>query len=408
MAANGSSASYGCGRPTGQVEQLVEWRHRSMSGRGRSREPWAGLPVGPAVRRCRRAGRGRAAEAGRQVRTAGHRRYEQHDRNDAVQWLWLRCGAASVPEVRAEDRARVMKVSANRHRGLSWRRTGSPAGCAPCRAGCDRAGSAGDQRSSGHRLLDALEPRRGGGSARHAVAVELVADLRRIDVQLRDTRRRITAAVEASQTTITERSGSVRSSPRSLSATSATSDASRAGDHFAAYNGTAPIEVSSGRNTRSPGCRGRGTVASNHAIHIAAVTQIRHRHSPGRAYYDRKITEGMTGKEATRALKRRISDAVYRHLRHDAEQATGRTQAGPGTGERQLEPARPARHPEHRLFRSSHAGTRHHRATDEPRHAGRGRRRPGLPEIFLTNEGRSGMKTRFGPRRATASRAAST
>ena len=43
---------------------------------------------------------------------------------------------------------------------------------------------------------------------------------------------------------------------------------------------------------------------------MAAVTQIRYKHSPGRAYYDKKITEGKTHKEALRALKRRISDAV--------------------------------------------------------------------------------------------------
>ena len=59
----------------------------------------------------------------------------------------------------------------------------------------------------------------------------------------------------------------------------------------------------------------------NHAIHMAAVTQIRHRHSEGRAYYDRKMAEGHSGKEAIRALKRRISDAIYARLRHDALQA---------------------------------------------------------------------------------------
>jgi hypothetical protein len=64
----------------------------------------------------------------------------------------------------------------------------------------------------------------------------------------------------------------------------------------------------------------RGNRRLNHAIHMATVTQIRHRHSPGRAYYDRKIAEGHTGKAAIRALKRRISDAIYTRLRHDAAQ----------------------------------------------------------------------------------------
>jgi transposase len=47
----------------------------------------------------------------------------------------------------------------------------------------------------------------------------------------------------------------------------------------------------------------------NDAIHTAAVTQISH-DTPGRVYYDPKIDEGKTNKEALRALKRRISDAV--------------------------------------------------------------------------------------------------
>jgi hypothetical protein len=54
-------------------------------------------------------------------------------------------------------------------------------------------------------------------------------------------------------------------------------------------------------------------------MHMIAVTQIRN-DTPGRAYYDRKIAEGKTTKEALRALKRRISDAVWRQLRVDLEQ----------------------------------------------------------------------------------------
>ena len=52
----------------------------------------------------------------------------------------------------------------------------------------------------------------------------------------------------------------------------------------------------------------------NHAIHMAAVTQIRHSDTPGRNYYDKKQAEGKTKKEALRALKRRISDTVYQQL----------------------------------------------------------------------------------------------
>ena len=54
-------------------------------------------------------------------------------------------------------------------------------------------------------------------------------------------------------------------------------------------------------------------------MHIAAVSQIRQAHSEGRAFYERKLAEGKTPKEALRALKRRVSDAVYRQLLIDAD-----------------------------------------------------------------------------------------
>jgi hypothetical protein len=60
----------------------------------------------------------------------------------------------------------------------------------------------------------------------------------------------------------------------------------------------------------------------NHALHLAAVCQIRQAHSDGRAYFDRKLTEGKTTKEALRSLKRQISIAAYRQLRSDADHTT--------------------------------------------------------------------------------------
>ena len=87
--------------------------------------------------------------------------------------------------------------------------------------------------------------------------------------------------------------------------------------HYAAYNGTAPIEFSSsGRTVHRLSRRGNRTL--NHAMHMIAVTQIRNPGSEGRAYYDAKLAAGRTRREAMRALKRHISDRVYRHLRADA------------------------------------------------------------------------------------------
>ena len=88
-------------------------------------------------------------------------------------------------------------------------------------------------------------------------------------------------------------------------------------DHFAAYTGIAPIEYSSGGRIVHRLSR-RGNRTLNAAIHMAAVTQLRHKQSDGRVYFDRKVAEGKTKREALRSLKRHVSNAVYRHLLADA------------------------------------------------------------------------------------------
>jgi transposase len=102
----------------------------------------------------------------------------------------------------------------------------------------------------------------------------------------------------------------------------------RSAGHFAAYNGTAPIEASSGDVKRHRLNQG-GNRQLNSVIHIAAVTQVRHG-GPGKAYLERKLTEHKTNGEAMRALKRQLSDVIYRRLLADQrrrEAARGR-QAG--------------------------------------------------------------------------------
>ncbi len=103
------------------------------------------------------------------------------------------------------------------------------------------------------------------------------------------------------------------SSPRS-----ATPHASPTKDHFASYNGTAPIDASSGEQQRHRLSRA-GNRRINHALHMAAVTQLRNPTSAGRDYYERKLAAGKTRKEALRCLKRRLSDVVFRQLVIDLE-----------------------------------------------------------------------------------------
>ena len=123
-------------------------------------------------------------------------------------------------------------------------------------------------------------------------------------------------------------------------------------DHFAARNGTAPIEVPSG-NRKIYRLSLRGNRRVNHAIHMAAITQIRHSHSDGRAYYDKKLAEGKTHKEALRSLKRRISNAIYRCLLADDARQAAAAACSKGSGGQpgnDSDSGAAGSHPERRLF----------------------------------------------------------
>ena len=98
-------------------------------------------------------------------------------------------------------------------------------------------------------------------------------------------------------------------------------------DHFASWNGTAPIDASSGDQLRHRLSRA-GNRQINRVLHTMAVVQLRH-DTEGRAYYRRKLAAGKTSMEAMRALKRRLSDVVYRQLVADQKRRTA-GEAGPG------------------------------------------------------------------------------
>lgn len=84
---------------------------------------------------------------------------------------------------------------------------------------------------------------------------------------------------------------------------------------FARHNGTAPIEVWSGNRERHRLSRS-GNRQLNVALHRIAITQLQ-RPGPGRTYFDRRRSLGNTKAEALRALRRQISDEVFRRMRRD-------------------------------------------------------------------------------------------
>jgi transposase len=197
------------------------------------------------------------------------------------------------------------------------------------------------------KVLEGLAPTGAVGTARRELAEELLDDLRRLDAQLRELMKRIADVVAASKTTTTEIFGV--GPVVAATVVGITGDVRRFAtkDRFAAYNGTAPVEASSGPHIVHRLSR-RGNRQLNHAIHMAAVTQVRHRHSEGRAYFDRKIAEGKSRKMALRALKRRVSDALYNAMVSDANRAA---ESGPGgqTGNDSVSSVAGS-HPEHRHF----------------------------------------------------------
>jgi transposase len=176
-------------------------------------------------------------------------------------------------------------------------------------------------------LLDALEPQTPVEQIRHQLACDHVDDVRHLDAQMRVSKQRIADAVAASGTTLTDLFG-IGPIVAALIIGHTRNVARFATRHnYAAYCGTAPIEVASGgRSVHRLSLRGNRQL--NHAMHIIAVTQIRHRHSPGRGFYDRKIAEGKTSKEAVRALKRRITDVVFAQRGADAARRGPGGQAG--------------------------------------------------------------------------------
>jgi transposase len=86
--------------------------------------------------------------------------------------------------------------------------------------------------------------------------------------------------------------------------------------HFASWNGTAPIDASSGDQVRHRLSRG-GNRQINRVLHIMATVQLRNA-TEGRAHLDRKRADGKGPMEAMRCVKRRLSDIVFQQMLTDA------------------------------------------------------------------------------------------
>ena len=256
------------------------------------------------------------------VRVLASGRSSKNDPNDALSVAVAALRASTLRAVVTADHAAVLRLLAKRNSDIGDHRTRIVCRLHAALVELAPGGIAKELNASdAQAFLGRLSPATSVERTRHELALELLEDLRRLDLQLKESHRRIRQAIRASGTSLTEVFGI--GPIVACMAIGYTGDVGRFAnrDRYAAYNGTAPVEFSSGGRTVHR-LSERGNRQLNHAIHIAAICQIRQPHSEGRAYFERKVAEGKTKKEALRSLKRQVSNAVYRQLLVDAE-ATG-------------------------------------------------------------------------------------
>jgi transposase len=296
------------------------------------------------------------------VRLLADEAVNKNDPNDARSIAVTALRSRAVREVMPDDHCAVLKMWSRRHHDLARNKT--RVACRLHAALCELVpGGIGKEITTAHaaRVLAQVAPVGAVQAARAELAADLLEDLRRADGQLRETKKKLEAAVLATGTSLTEIFGV--GPVIAATVIGETGDASRfaSRDAFAAYNGTAPIEVSSGRRKVFRLSR-RGNRRLNHAAHMTAVTQVRYPGSEGRAYFDKKTAEGKTPKEALRALKRQVSDAFYKHLQADAARGKGPGgQAGNGSVA-----SAAGSHPKTPALRPGHSRAKTHRTPAAP------------------------------------------
>jgi transposase len=290
------------------------------------------------------------------VRLLNTGQVNKNDPNDARSVAIAALRSPDVRTVTAEGDTAVIKLWARRHRDLS--RARNRIACRLHAVLCELVpGGFAKEITAGQatHALAVITPLGASAVARLELAHELLDELRIVDEQRRATKNRITRIVAATKTSVTDIYGVGPIIAATVLGYVGDIHRFPTRDRFAAYNGTAPIEASSGNHNVHRLSR-RGNRQLNHAIHMAALSQIRYPDTIGRAYYDRKIAEGMKHKSALRALKRKISDAIYARLITDAQAEAGKAAKDPG-GQSGNDSASSAAssHPETPALRTSHS-----------------------------------------------------
>jgi transposase len=257
------------------------------------------------------------------TRLLGTSRTNKNDPNDALSVAVTALRTRDLRPVQAVGHSEVLRLLAKRNRDIGDHRTRLVCRMHALLLELAAGGIAKEINASDvDRFLAQVTPTTPAQQVRYDLAVELLDDIRRLDTQLKASHKRIRAAIAASGTSLTDLFGIGPIIAAML--IGYTGDIARFAnrDRYAAYNGTAPVEFSSGGRTVHRLSQ-RGNRNLNHALHMAVICQLRHPSSDGRIYFDRRLAEGRTKKEALRSLKRHVSNAVYRQLSADATRARG-------------------------------------------------------------------------------------
>ncbi|MGC5022413.1 IS110 family transposase [Micromonospora sp. DT47] len=202
-------------------------------------------------------------------------------------------------------------------------------------------------------LIATIKTRDIVGKTRRRLAVELIGELEGIDKKIKAAEKDLKELVVARGSTLMDLHGIGPSGAARLLADDIRRFADR--DRFASWNGTAPLDVSSGDQKRHRLSRA-GNRRINRTLHIMAVVQLRNR-TEGRAYFDAKknLREDLHGSHA-----RTETTTVQRRLRPHGRRPE--TQAGGGSGralgdDSAIQRDRPD--PGHRPFGQATSRTRH-------------------------------------------------
>ena len=169
-----------------------------------------------------------------------------------------------------------------------------------------------DRRVVLDRLSADLEDRTGTVAR---IAAELVARIRELTTVIDRLEREIADRVASLAPTLLALPGCGALTAAKLVGETAGIGRFRSSSAFARHNGSAPVPVWSANSGRHRLSR-TGNRQLNLALHRIAITQMR-LEGRGRDYIAKRRAAGDTKTEAIRALRRHISDEVYRRMRHD-------------------------------------------------------------------------------------------